>query len=210
MIKCLTRSSGLRGRLKPPNSVGMRIIAGEKRGFGLVAPPGEATRPTLGRVRESVFGILGARIIDAYSVDLFAGAGTLGLEALSRGASHCTFVENSAPALKALRANLEKLQYTGASQVATADALAWAATAPLPAAYHILFADPPYHRDLADQTLQHLDRPLQIFSESVLILQYGKQDQITYKPKYWSLVRQEKYGETVVSFFSFNGPSHPV
>ncbi|MGL4541172.1 MAG: RsmD family RNA methyltransferase, partial [Polymorphobacter sp.] len=90
----------------------MRIIAGKWRGRALASPPGEATRPTADRVREALFSMLTSRL-GSYEglrvLDGFAGTGALGLEALSRGAAHATFVERDAAAVKALRGNIEKL-----------------------------------------------------------------------------------------------------
>ena len=93
----------------------MRIIAGKWRGRALVAPPGDATRPTADRTREALFSMLASRLGDFEGLrvaDLFAGTGALGLEALSRGAAHCTFVEQDGKALDALRANIAKLGAT--------------------------------------------------------------------------------------------------
>jgi 16S rRNA (guanine966-N2)-methyltransferase len=125
--------------------VSMRVIAGRYGGRRLKAPAGEATRPTADRVREALFSILGAAVEDARVLDLFAGAGTLGLEALSRGAAQATFVESSPRALAALRANLAAL---GAdAEVVRADALRWLHAASRGARqYDLVFLDPPYRR----------------------------------------------------------------
>src|SRR4051794_28006829 len=87
----------------------MRVIAGRFKGRRLQAPPGLATRPTSDRVREALFSILGERVEDARVLDLFAGSGALGLEALSRGAATAAFVDSAAPAIRALEANLRDL-----------------------------------------------------------------------------------------------------
>src|SRR3954454_19834846 len=99
----------------------MRVIAGEWRGRPLKAPPGAATRPTSDRVREALFSILGARIPGARVLDLFAGSGARGIEALSRGAGSATFVDAAAPAVAAIRANLGALG--GEGVVRRSDAL---------------------------------------------------------------------------------------
>src|SRR5262252_9250396 len=93
-----------------------RVIAGRLGGRTLVAPPGMATRPTSDRVREALFSILGD-LEGASVLDLFAGTGALGIEALSRGASHATFVEKARPALRALLQNLEKLEIGSKAEV---------------------------------------------------------------------------------------------
>ncbi len=123
----------------------MRVIAGAYGGRRLQAPPGRATRPTSDRVREALFSILGARVEGADVLDLFAGSGALGLEALSRGAARVTFVDSAPAALRALRANLATLG--AGAEVVRADALRWL-TAPRvePRQYSLVFLDPPYQR----------------------------------------------------------------
>jgi 16S rRNA (guanine966-N2)-methyltransferase len=148
-----------------------------------------------------MFSIIGAQIIDAHIVDLFAGAGTLGLEALSRGAAHCTFVENGRDALDALRANIEKLGYRNQSTIEAKNATAWASTAPLPPSGLIIFADPPYHQHLAQKTLDALAANPALSPDLLLILQCGKRDEVSETAGPLTLSRTEKYGETIVHFF---------
>ncbi|KPF68134.1 16S rRNA (guanine(966)-N(2))-methyltransferase RsmD [alpha proteobacterium AAP81b] len=132
----------------------MRIISGQWRGRALVAPPGAATRPTADRVREALFSMLtsqfgsfeGLRVLDG-----FAGTGALGLEALSRGAAHATFVESDAAALKAIKANVAALQAPAAVIAAPLESLG---PAPLPC--DLLLLDPPYGEGLGDRALAHL------------------------------------------------------
>jgi 16S rRNA (guanine(966)-N(2))-methyltransferase RsmD len=121
----------------------VRIIGGEARGRRLVSPPGKATRPPLDRVRESVFAILGGGFEGGRVLDLFAGSGAFGLEALSRGARFVLFVEKSPAALAALRRNLTNLGFGSRSEVLRADALAaprLAETQP----WSLVFLDPPF------------------------------------------------------------------
>ncbi len=121
----------------------MRVIAGRYGGRRLQAPPGGATRPTADRVREALFSILGARVEGAAVLDLYAGSGALGLEALSRGAVRATFVESAPAAQRALRANVEAL---GAdAELVRADVLRWLRGARAAARqYDLVFLDPPY------------------------------------------------------------------
>ena len=119
----------------------MRIIAGQWRGRPIEAPPGQATRPTADRVRETLFSMLTSRLgsfEDLRVADLFAGSGALGFEALSRGAASATFVENDASAAAAIRRNADKLG--AAVHILGGSALACRASEP----FDLIFADPPY------------------------------------------------------------------
>lgn len=134
----------------------MRIIAGDWRGRTLVAPKGEATRPTADRVREALFSMLTSRLgsFEGLAVaDLFAGSGALGLEALSRGAASCLFVEHDKPALDALRTNIAKL---GAKADVRAQSVL--ALGPAPAPLDVIVMDPPYDSGAGAVALDKLAR----------------------------------------------------
>ena len=120
----------------------MRIISGRWRGRPLAAPKGLQTRPTADRTRETLFSMLVSRIgafDDLRVADLYAGSGALGLEALSRGAAHCTFVENDRAAIEAIRANAAALGASGVEVMAMS-----AVRLPQSAPFHLILADPPY------------------------------------------------------------------
>jgi 16S rRNA (guanine966-N2)-methyltransferase len=133
----------------------VRIIAGSRRGHGIVAPKGEATRPTADRVRESAFNLIGP-VEGASVLDLFAGSGAMGLEALSRGAASCVFVESSREACRVIDANLEKLRLHGT--VLCQDALR--ALASDRRTYDLVLCDPPYGYEDAGRLAPHLVRVL--------------------------------------------------
>lgn len=128
----------------------MRIIAGEFRGRTLQQPADRRVRPTAARVREAWFSILAPELTGASVVDLFAGSGALGLEALSRGAEHADFVEIGGSSLAALRANIESFGVGEHATVHRSDALRFARKL-APDSYHIAFADPPYSSDQAER-----------------------------------------------------------
>ncbi len=130
----------------------MRVIAGAHKGRRLTAPPGRSTRPTSDRVREALFSILGARVQDARVLDLFAGSGALGIEALSRGAATATFVDDDGAAVRAIRANLaavhggDVLRRDATRALRTARENGWQ--------YDLVFLDPPYrHAETLGRTL---------------------------------------------------------
>jgi len=135
----------------------MRIVAGKFKGKALASPKDQLTRPTSDRVRESLFNILEHGIDDfeidgARILDLFAGTGALGLEALSRGAKHCLFIENSAAARGIIRDNVEALSLTGNTSVWRRDATALG-PANSTEACDLVFCDPPYGKELGERAL---------------------------------------------------------
>ncbi len=134
----------------------MRVIAGQWRGRPLVAPKGDATRPTADRMREALFSMLASRLgsFEGLAVaDLFAGSGALGIEALSRGAATCLFVEQDRPALDALKANLAKLGTRGDVRATSVMALG-----PAPAPLDLIMMDPPYGTGAGSVALDKLGR----------------------------------------------------
>lgn len=134
----------------------MRIIAGQWRGRTIEAPSGDATRPTTDRVREALFSMLASRLgtfEGLHIADLFAGSGALGLEALSRGAAHCTFVEQDLAAIKSLEKNIATLNANADIRRGSAEGLGAASHA-----CDLVVMDPPYGSDLADKILANLTK----------------------------------------------------
>jgi 16S rRNA (guanine(966)-N(2))-methyltransferase RsmD len=122
----------------------MRVIAGTYRSRVLKSPKGLALRPTSDRLRETLFNVLGSGISESRFLDLFAGTGAVGIEALSRGATYSTFIENHAPSAALIRRNLASLEISSAANVICADALKGLATVSAANQYDYLFVDPPY------------------------------------------------------------------
>ncbi len=166
----------------------MRVVAGELGGRRLVAPAGTSTRPTTDRVREAIFNSLGsAGLLDgALVADLFAGSGAIGIEALSRGAERCVFVERDRTALRALDENLDALDLNDRTKVLASDALS--AAAGLDA--DIVFADPPYDFDSWDELLGRV-------SADLVVAESGRAVE---PPAGWQVIREKKYGRTRVTF----------
>lgn len=134
----------------------MRIVGGELRGRPLAAPRSGATRPTTDRTRQALFNILehrfAGRLAGARALDLFAGTGALGLEALSRGAAFALFVEEAAPARALIRTNVETLALQGRSKIFRRDATRLGDAAPM-APFDLVFADPPYGKGLGERAV---------------------------------------------------------
>ncbi|HEX2094005.1 MAG TPA: 16S rRNA (guanine(966)-N(2))-methyltransferase RsmD [Longimicrobiaceae bacterium] len=170
----------------------MRIIAGEWGGRRITAPPGRGTRPTTDRVREAWMSAVAEEIPGARILDLFAGSGALGLEALSRGAEHAVFVESSPGALRALRANLETLGAAGRAEVVRGDALRYVAGLPS-GAFDLAFADPPYGEGLAAAlAARFAGRPF----ARLLCVEHRRDDTLPEIPA----ARTRRYGDTVLTF----------
>jgi 16S rRNA (guanine966-N2)-methyltransferase len=179
----------------------MRVIAGALGGRSLVAPKGQATRPTSDRVREALFSVLGD-VTNASVLDLYAGTGALGIEALSRGAARAVFVENARPALDALRRNLDSLNLRPKTTVVAAPvtkALRGLTTA---ARFDLVLVDPPY-ADLVDavKALQALVGAGHCTDDVRVVLEHATRDA---GPEIEGLDFEmtRKYGDTSVSFYS--------
>ena len=137
----------------------MRIIAGSRKGARIFAPKGSDTRPTGDRVREAAFNLIGpGRVEDANVLDLFAGSGAMGLEALSRGAAHATFVESNRDACRTINRNLDKLGLEGATVLCQDALTALRADVRGVTRYDLVLVDPPYRRfsSLQNALIQHL------------------------------------------------------
>src|SRR5437867_1056043 len=132
----------------------MRVISGTAKGRKLTSP-GEATRPITDRVKENLFNILGPDVINANVLDLYAGAGSVGIEALSRGARHATFVEKDSEALEVIRENLRRTKLIGRATIAREDVFKYIKR-PHPEVYDLIYVAPPQYRDLWSKTLRAL------------------------------------------------------
>ena len=149
----------------------MRIIAGEHKGTRIFAPPGRDTRPTSDRVRENVFNIVAPWVEEARVLDLYAGSGAMGLEALSRGAASAVFVESDRDAVRAIERNVDKLRLTGVS-VLQRDALqVVAAEASAGRKYDLVLVDPPYDRYEEMQPTLARYLPLVLAEDGLLVFE---------------------------------------
>ncbi|MFP3944060.1 MAG: 16S rRNA (guanine(966)-N(2))-methyltransferase RsmD [Alphaproteobacteria bacterium] len=185
----------------------MRIVAGEFRGRSIHAPKGMDTRPTTDRVREALFNLLahGIRPLEGARVlDLFSGSGALGLEALSRGASYCLFVDEAAAARAAIRRNVEELGLTGRTRIFRRDATK---LGDLPAnaggPFDVIFCDPPYGRGLGIRALESAARGGWASPNAVAVLEESAKADIPV-PEGWRQIERRVYGDTAVTVFEIN------
>jgi 16S rRNA (guanine966-N2)-methyltransferase len=169
----------------------VRIVAGRWRGRTIKAPADDRVRPTGDRVREAWMSIVHPKLPGARVLDLFAGSGALGLEALSRGAAQCDFVEIAARSLAALRANVDKLDAGDAARIVRDDALKFVERL-APAAYDVAFADPPYGLNLSARVAERwLDVPF----ASLMGVEHGAKESMPEGGE------TRRYGGTSITFY---------
>jgi 16S rRNA (guanine966-N2)-methyltransferase len=208
------RSSEAKPRPKPqtkspPTSRGLRIVGGVHRGRRLIAPPGEAVRPTSDRAREALFNILshgrfaveGLPFADRPVLDAFAGTGALGLEALSRGASAAAFIENGREALTALRHNVAALDEEDRAHVVVGDA-----TRPPRAALMCTVAllDPPYRSGLAAPALSALAKAGWLPRDALAIVEVAAREELPV-PAGFAVIEERVYGAARLVFLRYSG-----
>ena len=176
----------------------MRVIAGQFGGRTLVAPRGRATRPTSDRVREALFSILGP-VEDARVLDLFAGSGALGLEALSRGARSCLFVERDRQAARVIQSNLEKLRLTGAVVVARDVGAALREERDHERRYDLVLADPPYEDWAGHETALAELLPSVLADDALVVVETAERVEPALP---LDLVTTRRYGSARITVFS--------
>ena len=184
----------------------MRVIAGTARGRPLVAPRGTATRPITDRVKETLFGILGDRVIDAHVLDLYAGSGSVGIEALSRGAASCAFVEHDRRAVAAIRENLER---AGVAEHASVHATHVLRYLDLSAddRFEIAFMDPPYEERAILAPLERLVAHLA--PGAMVVVKHHWRTEIP-EPPGLTRSRERRFGETTLTFLVANDGADEV
>ena len=180
----------------------MRIIAGKARGRKILSPPTMETRPTLDRVKESMFSMIQAYIPDAVVIDVFAGTGSLGLEAASRGAKECYLVDKSPVTFPVLKQNIENLGFSDFCIALNTDA--YAALKSLAArgkVFDLIFIDPPYCKDLIPEALKLIDENSILHEEGLIVTKIDSIEEIYEGTKNIKLVRSKVYGNTTVCLY---------
>jgi len=181
----------------------LRIIGGTWRGRKLRFPASAAIRPTPDRVRETLFNWLGAVIHGARCLDLFAGSGALGLEALSRGAAHVTYVERDAPAALALRELLVEWQ-AGDARVERSDALRYLAGEPRP--FDIVFLDPPFASALLARSAALLEERHWLAADARIYLECAAREGLPPLPATWRVLKAKQAGEVGYHLLAHTAP----
>ncbi len=149
----------------------MRVIAGKAKRIPLVTPPGDDTRPTTDRIKETLFNILQDELYGCRFLDLFAGSGGIGIEAISRGAELAVFVEKEKNALKCIRQNLEKTRLSDQGSVIQTDVIAYLSRFAGDDPFDIIFADPPYRKGFEERILTALKTSKALGDETLIVIE---------------------------------------
>ena len=181
----------------------LRVIGGEFKGRKLRSLRGDSIRPTADRVREAIFNILSADLRTSAVLDLFAGTGALGIEALSRGAASVVFADNSKPAISVIKRNIEICALQNRTQV-----LNWNIAKNLNcfrnvrSAFDLVFMDPPYNKALIEPALANLHDSGCLKDGARITIEHSVGESLAGFPGPFQLADQRKYGKTLVSFFN--------
>ena len=178
----------------------MRVIAGSAKGHRLSAVPGETTRPITDRVKESLFDILGNLVVEARVLDLFAGTGSVGIEALSRGAREAVFVEQDRRALATIRRNLAATRLGERARVVAGDVFA-SLSEPPAEPFDLIYVAPPQYRRLWVRTLQAIDRPGYLAPEGLAVVQIFPKEDEDVTLHHLQRTEERRYGSTLLIFF---------
>lgn len=183
----------------------MRIITGKVRGLQLTVPKNMDVRPTADRVKESLFNIIGSKIIEAKILDLFAGTGNLGLESWSRGAASVVFIDESKESLRLVNSNINKCRAQADCTVYKGNAVNVAARlADNGERFDIAFCDPPYNKGWVEQIIAMLPQHPFLKDGGYLIVERSAHNELPQLPDCLENVREQKYGETFIDFLYYS------
>ena len=179
----------------------MRVIAGEAKGRKLLSVPGQATRPITDRVKKALFDILGGQVVNALFLDLFAGTGSVGIEALSRGARRAVFVERGRQALKVIAENLKRTGLADPAQVVGSDVFKFL-RGEFEEKFDLVYIAPPQYKGLWARTLLALDERELLTGEGLIVAQIHHKEFASLNLKSLQLADQRKYGSTLLCFYA--------
>ncbi len=177
----------------------MRVIAGRAKGRQLQTPKGMSTRPTGAKVREAIFSVLASKITNKRVLDVFAGTGAMGLEALSRGAKEATFIEKDRAAQKALKQNIENIGFCEEVKIFNGDCLKFLPDMRGP--FDLVFLDPPYNKGYVNKIMPLLAKPGFLAQEGIIVLETAAKEKEIPADDCWLLQKESKYGDTAVLYY---------
>ena len=179
----------------------MRVIAGEKRGMQLVSPPGTDIRPTYDRVREAVFGKLQFHLADKIVLDLFAGSGAMGIEALSRGAAFVYFVDKNESAVLTVKSNVAKTKYEEKCRIIKNDYISALKLFKNGIQFDIVLLDPPYASGYYEKALQTMDEENLLKPRALIVLESDGMPDLQIKN--YAARQTRKYGKTIITYLEY-------
>lgn len=184
----------------------MRVITGKAKGRKLRMVPGESTRPILDRIKENLFNIIGAAVQDSRWLDLFAGTGSVGIEALSRGAAFCLFLDRDRAAIRTVEENLAITRLADLAEIRRIDAFAFLKGQPDPDRFEYIYIAPPQYKDLWRKALELIDRqPEWLYPDAVVIVQIDPKEYEELQLLNLELYDQRTYGKTMLCFYEWPG-----
>lgn len=188
----------------PQSDMSLRIIAGKLRGRKLQSIRGSKTRPTAARLREAIFNILAFQIHESKVLDLFAGTGAFGIEALSRGAESVVFIDVDYDSISVLQENIQSLALENLTKI-----IRWDLTrslnclGSLRSAFNLIFMDPPYNKNLIGPALSHLHSSQCMESGARIVIEHSHREPLLKVQLPFEISDQRRYGKTLVSFLNY-------
>jgi 16S rRNA (guanine966-N2)-methyltransferase len=183
---------------------GLRVIGGNLKGKKLYSIPGTTIRPTADRLRESIFNILSFRVQDAVVLDLFAGTGAFGIEALSRGAESAVFVDNNREVISVIDRNVRSCALDNRAKI-----IKWNIKKNLNClksfkrAFNLIFLDPPYNQSMVKPALSNLEQSRSLGKEAYFVIEHSPLEKITNDLSNFEVTDQRRYGRALVSFLNY-------
>lgn len=181
----------------------MRVISGSRKGQVIQAVPGKSTRPTTDKVKEALFNLIGQPFFEGgYGLDLYAGTGSLGIEALSRGFEHMIFVDQHPLAIRIIKQNIKKLHFEKQSEIYKNDAhRALKALKNRSIQFNMIFLDPPYARGKIVDQLTFIDEAQMLFPQGIVIVEASKESVFPERVGAMHLLKHQIYGETTLTIY---------
>jgi RNA methyltransferase, rsmD family len=181
--------------------LGVRVISGSARGLKLNTPGDDRVRPTTDRVKESMFNIVQDWVYDSQVLDLFAGSGALGIEALSRGASQAVFCDNSLDSIKIIKSNIEKARVVDRSQIVSGDFKRCLRDMEAKnQSFDMIFVDPPYYKELFEEVLDTIRACKILKKDGIVIVEHDAKRPIG-QVEGLEVYKEKKYGITMLTFY---------
>lgn len=189
----------------------MRVISGTARGRALKAVPGMGTRPTTDKVKEAIFSMIGPYFDGGLALDLFAGTGGLGIEALSRGMDKAVFIDKDFKSLETVRQNLKTTGFEAIAEVYKNDAeRALKALAKRDVVFDLVFLDPPYRMKNGDALMEQMDELQLLAPQATIVLEYESSYAYPERFGHFNQIRKAEYGETAVSIYTYDSETDAV